>query len=447
MRNLIKVRWLFILGFTVLLASAVLLLPPLRERLNWRFSNWRAQVQRSLNPPQEIVFVPEGQTALEGTQLPAQLTPENLLPLISATAELTGLPSNPISSSETPLPSATQLPSATPTFTATPLPVDVLLTGIVHEYQQFNNCGPANLAMALSYWDWAGNQNDTRAFLRPNRDVDDKNVMPEEMVAFVEGFTGYRALARVGGSLDLLKQLLAAGFPVLIEKGHHPADDWWMGHYVVVNGYDDQRQRFTIQDSLIAPDLSLAYADLEAHEWRDFNYVYIVIYPPDKQDQVNHILGPHTDPVNNYQHAAQKALDEMPNLSGRDLFFAWFNLGSSQVGLGDYAAAAQAYDQAFQLYQGLSEEQRPYRLMWYQSGPYVAYYYTGRYQDVISLANTTFSWVGQPVLEESYYWRGLAYEAIGKIDLAVADLKKAALLNPNYALPREHLQRLGIAQP
>jgi tetratricopeptide (TPR) repeat protein len=137
----------------------------------------------------------------------------------------------------------------------------------------------------------------------------------------------------------------------------------------------------------------------------------------------------------------------MPNLSGRDLFFAWFNLGSSQVGLGDYAAAAQAYDQAFQLYQGLSEEQRPYRLMWYQSGPYVAYYQSGRYQDVINLANTTFSWVGQPVLEESYYWRGAAYEAIGKIDLAVADLKKAALLNPNYALPREHLQRLGIAQP
>lgn len=447
MRNQLQVRWLFIISLVILLVMAVFFLPPLRERVTWRISNWRAQVQRALNPPQEIVFVPEGQQSLEATQLPVQITTQDLPAETSSAQAVAASPTNPLVLAETPEPSATFSPSATPTFTATPLPLEVLLTGIVHEYQQFNNCGPANLAMALSYWGWTGSQNDTRAFLRPNRDVDDKNVMPEEMVSFVEGFTAFKALARVGGNLDILKKLLAAGFPVLIEKGHHPADDWWMGHYVVVNGYDDQRQRFTIQDSLIAPDLSLAYADLEAHEWRDFNYVYIVIYPVEKQDQISAILGPHIDPVFNYQFAAQKALDEMDSLTGRDLFFAWFNLGSSQVGLGDYVAAAQSYDQAFQLYQGLSEEQRPYRLMWYQTGPYAAYYYAGRYQDVINLANTTFSWVGQPVLEESYYWRGLAYESIGNVDLAIADLKKAALLNPNYHLPREHLQRLGINLP
>lgn len=447
MRNRKRVRWLFIFSFIVLIAVAVLFLPPIQERVTWRISNWRAQVQRALNPPQEIVFVPEGQSALEATDSPEQgfadltSTPSSVEALQATTLAIQ------ITPTVTPESSATFSPSATPTFTATPLPLNVSLTGIVHEYQQFNNCGPANLAMALSYWGWSGNQADTRAFLRPNREVDDKNVMPEEMVSFVEGFTEYKALTRVGGNLEILKQFLAAGFPILIEKGHHPADDWWMGHYVVVNGYDDQRQRFTIQDSLIAPDLSLAYADLEAHEWRDFNYVYLVIFPVDRQDQVYQILGPHIDPVYNYQHAAQKALDEMGNLTGRDLFFAWFNLGSSQVGLGDYAAAAQSYDQAFRLYQSLSEEQRPYRLMWYQTGPYEAYYFAGRYQDVINLANTTFSWVGQPVLEESYYWRGLAYEAIGKVELGIADIKKAAQLNPNYHLPREHLQYLGIYQP
>ncbi len=435
-----KVSWLIV--FSLGVALAVLFLPPLRERAAWRLSSWRAQVQRAMNPPEEIIFLPEGQQPLEASQFPPQIPAE-----ASPAQVMAASPTSPVATVETQEPSATIPPIATPTLTATPLPLDILLTGIVHEYQQFNNCGPANLAMALSYWGWSGNQADTRAFLRPNREVDDKNVMPEEMVAFVEGFTEYKALARVGGNLEILKQLLAAGFPVLIEKGHHPADDWWMGHYVVFNGYDDQRQRFTIQDSLIAPDLSLAYADLEAHEWRDFNYVYIVIYPPEKQDQLYAILGQHIDPIFNYQYAAQKAVDEMSNLTGRDLFFAWFNLGSSQVGLGDYIAAAQAYDQAFQLYQGLSEEQRPYRLMWYQTGPYVAYYYAGRYQDVVNLANTTFSWVGQPVLEESYFWRGMAYEALGNLDQAIADFRKAAQLNPNYQLPQEQLQRLGIDQP
>ena len=71
-------------------------------------------------------------------------------------------------------------------------------------------------------------------------------------------------------------------------------------------------------------------------------------------------------------------MEEIPALQGRDQFFAWFNLGSSRVGLGDYAGAAEAFDQAFTIYQQLSEEQRPYRLMWYQTGPYEAYYAAGR---------------------------------------------------------------------
>jgi tetratricopeptide (TPR) repeat protein len=51
------------------------------------------------------------------------------------------------------------------------------------------------------------------------------------------------------------------------------------------------------------------------------------------------------------------------------------------------------------------------------------------------------------VLEESYYWRGMAYQALGKSNQAIADLKKAAALNSNFALPRLELQRLGVTFP
>jgi len=321
------------------------------------------------------------------------------------------------------------------------------LSGIRHEYQQFNNCGPANLAMTLSYWGWQGDQRDTRAYLRPNLEVDDKNVMPAEMVVFVQQSAGMSALARVGGDIELLKQLVAAGFPVVIEAGHHPPKDWWMGHYLVVSGYDDGQGLFWVQDSLLNPDVPTPYAELSERWWRDFNYVYLVIYPPEREAEVMAILGPRGDEAYGYQSAAQRALEEIPTLQGRDQFFAWFNLGSSRVGLGDYTGAAEAYDQAFAIYQNLSEEQRPYRLMWYQTGPYEAYYAVGRYQDVINLANTTFYWVGQPVLEESYYWRGLAYAALGQTNLAVADFEKAAALNPYYEPPRLELNKLGAAAP
>ena len=108
------------------------------------------------------------------------------------------------------------------------------------------------------------------------------------------------------------------------------------------------------------------------------------------------------------------------------------------------AAAAAAYDQAFALYPSIPEKDRPWRVLWYQVGPYPAYYQTGRYQDVINLANTTFQWIGQPILEETFYWRGMAYAALDNQEKAIEDLKKAAELNPNSTPALTELRRLGV---
>jgi len=461
------------IGALVLCLCALLVynLPSVNGRLGWRVDGLQSQVYRWLNPPEELVFVPQGtqlpppqpavQTRVQatlgallpGTPLPAAALPAPAVAVSGATPAVPGATpavpgaTQPGAAAALPAGPPTATATAAPTPTPTALPPQVRLAGLVHEYQQFNNCGPANLSMALSYWGWQGDQRTTRAFLRPNLDVDDKNVNPSEMVAFVEQNTSLRALARVGGDPALLRSLLAAGFPVIIEAGHDPRNDWWMGHYLVVTGYDDALGRWTVQDSLTNPDLATPYDELGPRWWRDFNYVYVIPYRSEREADLNAILGARLDITYSYHLAEQRALEEIPALQGRDLFFAWFNLGSSRVGLQDYARAAEAYDQAFALYQQLVEDDRPYRLMWYQSGPYEAYYYTGRYQYVVSLANTTFAWVGKPVLEESYYWRGLAYAALGKNNQAVSDLQKAAALNPNYAAPRQALQGMGAAVP
>ena len=57
--------------------------------------------------------------------------------------------------------------------------------------------------------------------------------------------------------------------------------------------------------------------------------------------------------------------------------------------LGEYPGAAAAFDQAFAVYAGLPEAERPWRTLWYQTGPYWAYFYSVQYQRVIDLANTT----------------------------------------------------------
>jgi hypothetical protein len=435
---------------------ALYYLPPVHERLAWRVSNLVVQVRRFLQPPEELLFVPQGPS---GTGVVETLVKATLSVLLPSSTPIPTASNPPETNSAptaallqpSPAPLASPTPTTTPTPQPTPLPEQVLLSGVIHEYQQFNNCGPTNLAMALSFWGWQGNQNDTRAFLRPNRDIDDKNVNPSEMVTFVQDYTGLRALTRLGGDLDLLRRFIAAGFPMLIEKGHDPRDDWWMGHYMVINGYDDSRQRFTAQDSLSNPDALVPYAELLT-DWRSFNYVYIVIYPPEREAEVLSLLGPDQDIQANFARAAGFANAEIEQLTGRELFFAWFNLGSSLVGMENYPMAANAFDQAFAIYAHLPEEpedpqSRPFRMMWYQAGPYPAYYYTARYEDVVSLANTTLSWVSQPVLEETYFWRGMAQEALGKPERAISDYKKAAALNPNYAPPREALQRLGVPLP
>jgi tetratricopeptide (TPR) repeat protein len=136
-------------------------------------------------------------------------------------------------------------------------------------------------------------------------------------------------------------------------------------------------------------------------------------------------------------------MKESGTLTGREQFFAWFNLGSNLVYLQDYAGAAQAYDSAFALYASLPQDERPWRLLWYQDGPYAAYYYTGRYQDVINLAHSTLINVDKPVLEETYYWRGRAKAALGDREGAVEDLRRAYELNPNSTPAGADLQGLG----
>jgi hypothetical protein len=344
-----------------------------------------------------------------------------------------------------PPPSATPIPSATitPSPTAEALPAYVALTGVRNQVETRNNCGPATLAMALSFWGWEGDQTVIQAALRPNPRVDDKNVMPEEMARYAHEAAGLSALIRVGGDVDALRRLIAAGFPVIVEKGHITTG--WIGHYLLLTGYDDPLGRFLSQDSLIvAPDAPVPYEELAGRWWRHFNYLYLIIYPPEREPEVLSILGPDADPSLNLQHAAEKARQEIAQSGGRELFFAWYNLGTSLVGLGDYPSAAQAYDAAYKdVYPALKKEKRPWRAPWYQTGPYLAYYHTGRYQDVIDLANATLATTGAPILVESLYWRGKAREALGDLPGALDDYQAAYDLNPNSTPALDELQRLG----
>ena len=81
-------------------------------------------------------------------------------------------------------------------------------------------------------------------------------------------------------------------------------------------------------------------------------------------------------------------------------------------------------------------------MVWYQHGPYKAYFETGRYQDVINLANNLLFYMGEQTVEETFYWRGLSKEKLGDIQGALADMQQAVNLNSNYGEALEELRRL-----
>jgi tetratricopeptide (TPR) repeat protein len=421
----------FLIILAAFLALAVLclalyLFPPINERLSWRLANLRTQIFYRLHPPDQVVLAPD----LQIDQI-VQAT-------MNAYGTLMAPSVTPLSTQVTPL-----TPTTSPTLspTATPIPAKVYLSGVPHEYQSFNNCGPANLSQVLRYWGWEGDQRNTRDFLRSNED--DSNVMPEEMAAFVESETELKALIRFGGSLEIIKSFLAAGFPLILETGHDPDNDWWMGHYVTINAYDDEQSIFFAQDSLIMADLPIPYDDIGSKLWRDFNRVYLVIYPPNREAEVLSILGNNSDPNVNLENTVELTKNEIPSLAGRDLFFALYNQGAAYFRLGQIPDAVAFFDQAFSLYQTLDEEQRPWRVLWYREEAYQTYFQAGRYQAVIDLTNAALSMLSKHGLEESHYWRGMAYEALGDYEKAKNDYQIALELRPSYQLAQLALARLN----
>jgi len=392
----------------------------------------------ALNPPEEAVFIPQEQDE-QVILSTVTVTPPAPTPTTTVSPTNEG-------------PTNTPAPSPTATITATPLPESVVLEGIKYEDQhhRWNYCGPANLSMALTYWGWDGNRDVVGEYVKPSDK--DKNVMPYEMQDFVETQTeGMGAMVRMGADIELIKRMLAAGFPVVAEKGYYEYDYTgqlgWLGHYQFVNGYDDNQGVFIVQDTYVdgGQNFRISYEEFE-EGWRSFNYPLLVVYPEEQINEVLAALGPWADPTWANQHALEIAQAEVQSLEGIDQFFALFNQGTSHVNLLQYVDAGAAFDRAFGLYAELADdEQRPYRIVWYQTSPYWAYYYSGRYQDVINLADTTLNdTISEPVLEESFYWRALAREALGDLQGAIDDFRQSVNLNPNFGPGWDQLARLGV---
>jgi hypothetical protein len=384
----------------ILLAILIYQIPYVKSVVDWRIEKFTIYAKNTISP---IGPVP--------TALP--FTPPPTTPTANVTVTSTAL--------------VDLAPSVTPMATFAPLPAQASIAAPPYEKQTPNNCGPATLSMALHLYGWEGSQSDISSVVKPV--LQDRNVNPEELRYYVRTQAGWLNMEyRVGGNIELLKRLLAANYPVMIESvtsldpndALGPNDDLWAAHYVLLTGYDDNKQAFTIQDSYHGANLSLPYSQLEK-EWKPFNNLYLVIYFPKFEDEMKSLLASNWDPSLNRQMALDASqADSAKNPTDA---FAWFNLGSDLVYFDRYEEAALAYDKARAI--GL-----PLRMFRYQFGPFLAYFHSNRNDDLLVL--TDYARSVTEMSEEAWLWYGFGLYRKGDYNGALKAWQKADKVNPNF---------------
>ncbi len=422
--------------------------------INIRIVLLSARIRDFINPPPETIPTPSGPVAAQATFAldPATPTPPPTLPpQVTATR---GAPTD--TPGPTLAPSATIsaltpegfYPTAPPLVTAD-LPRQVILDGVRQEYQYLNNCGPATLTMDLTYWGWKGSeplvagqdvrwQVDVASVLKPIQR--DYNVMADELASYATDYAGLNAIVRHGGDVNVVRLLVANGIPVIVERGfrdeEHQTGQGWEGHYSLITGYDDDSQAFVTQDAYKGPNYWRTYRQI-TFEWQAFDYLYIVVFPNDRAVDVENLLGPNWDAGANAINALALAQAETQSMSTYEQkAFAWFNVGTSLRLLGRADEAALAYDQA------RSYNVLPWRMLWYQTGPYWAYYQAGRYDDVITLATSILNVVP---IEESFYWRGWAHYSQNDLQGAADDFRASLEVHPGWSPALDALNSIGVS--
>lgn len=329
-------------------------------------------------------------------------------------------------------PSPTPLPSSSPSPTLEPLPTSKILDSGYHVFQTFNNCGPASLSMALSYYDVRVSQQELGVALRPyqipNGDNDDKSVTLNELAQKAKDYD-LIPFHRPRGTRDMIKHFLANNMPIITRTWTKPNED--IGHYRLIKGFDDATQSFLQDDSLQGKNLWYTYDEFN-QLWEAFNYEFLVLVPQDKEELAHAILGEFADE----KYAWQKALDAAKSESGAnpESIYAHFNASVAAYHIGDFQTSITEFETV--------ESHLSMRMLWYQIEPILAYYELGNYDRVFEITDRVLNNHNR-AFSELYLIRGQIYLKQGNQTAAKAEFEKAVMYNVNLKEAQDALSSIN----
>lgn len=336
--------------------------------------------------------------------------------------------------------SVSQLSSKTMTLQPTPInnekieletpPSSKILSNGIQIFQSFNNCGPASLSMALSYFGINKSQkelgDDLRPYQIPGGDNDDKSVTLEELAQKAEEL-GLTPFHRPNGNPEIIKLFIAYDIPVIARTWTKANED--IGHYRVIKGYDSTG--FIQDDSLQGKDLHYSYSDFDLI-WKKFNYEYLALVPENKLDIAKAILSDDVNFQKAWTRAAENAKKEL-EVNQNDIY-ARFNLSVALYNIGDFKNSVVEFEKI--------ETSLPFRTLWYQIEPIVAYYELGDYARVFSITDKILANQNR-AFSELYIIRGNIYLNQGNTNQAREEFEKAVFYNTNLKEAKDALLRLS----
>jgi tetratricopeptide (TPR) repeat protein len=332
----------------------------------------------------------------------------------------------PESSLLTVSPTPTRTPTPTPTIILIQLAASKLLENNYHIFQTFNNCGPAALSMALSYYGISETQQklgqDLRPYQIPNGDNDDKSVTLEELAEKSKEY-GFVPYHRPNGNIEQIKFFVTYDIPIIARTWTKINED--IGHYRVIKGFDETAQEIIQDDSLQGKNLRYTYQQFNAL-WKQFNYEYLVLVPNDKIKIAEQILREDADEKSAWLKAlrqAQGILQENPNDAT-----ARFNLSVALYNVGEYQRSVEEFEKV--------EHFLPFRTLWYQIEPILAYYELGNYDRVFEITGKVLNNYNR-AFSELYILRGNIYKNQGNIEDARSEFQKAVFYNVNLRSAQE----------
>lgn len=323
----------------------------------------------------------------------------------------------------------TSLPSPIPTIQ--PFPIAKRLENPYHVAQTFNNCGPASLSMALSYFGINKSQDELGLALRPYQnpigDNDDKSVTLEEMAEKAKEY-GLMSYHRPNGTIELLKQFIANDMPIIARTWLHVDED--IGHYRVVKGYNDENQTILQDDSYQGPNLLFTYDEFNTL-WSHFDYEYLVLAPKDKQHIAEQILGKNVDEKFAWQETVQ--MNEKKLTKNPDDVYSRFNLSVALYYIGDYKRSVEEFEKV--------HYSLPPRTLWYQREPIESYFQLGNDQKVFELTDMILNNQNR-AYSELYIVRGKIYQKQGNLEAARQEFQNAVYYNSNLKEAQDLLKSL-----